>query len=168
MWHPRPVSETTTRADVSVAVEDPTAADVLALLQEHLDDMYETSPPESVHALDVERLRVPEITFVTARTADGALFGCGALKQHDATLGELKSMRTTAAARGRGVAAAILGYLLDVARDRGLERVSLETGSEDYFAPARRLYARHGFVPCGPFAGYTDDPNSVYLTIALA
>ena len=167
MWHARAVSETTTRADVRVAVEDPTAEDVLALLQEHLDDMHATSPPESVHALDVERLRASDITFVTARATDGGLLGCGALKQHDATLGELKSMRTTAAARGRGVAATVLAHLLDVARDRGLDRVSLETGTEDYFAPARRLYVRHGFEPCAPFAGYTDDPNSVYLTIAL-
>ncbi len=161
------MSETTTRADVRVAVEDLAADDVLALLQEHLDDMHATSPPESVHALDVDRLRGPDITFVTARSADGTLLGCGALKQHDATLGELKSMRTTAAARGRGVAAAVLAHLLDAARDRGLDRVSLETGSEDYFAPARRLYVRHGFEPCPPFADYTDDPLSVYLTRAL-
>ncbi len=160
--------ETTTRDDVRVVVEDPTTPDVLALLQEHLDDMHATSPPESVHALDVERLRAPDITFVTARSADGELLGCGALKQHDATLGELKSMRTTAAARGRGVAATVLAHLLDVARDRGLDRVSLETGTEDYFAAARRLYARHGFVPCAPFADYTDDPNSTYLTLSLA
>ena len=77
-------------------------------------------------------------------------------------------MRTTAAARGRGVAATVLAHLLDAARDRGLDRVSLETGTEDYFAAARRLYARHGFVPCAPFADYTDDPNSAYLTLALA
>lgn len=167
VWHARAVSETTTGAAVRVGAEDPTAADVLALLQEHLDDMYATSPPESVHALDVERLHTPDITFVTARADDGTLLGCGALKQHDATLGELKSMRTTAAARGRGVGAAVLGHLLDVARDRGLARVSLETGAEEYFAPARRLYARHGFVPCAPFADYTHDPLSVYLTLAL-
>ena len=167
MWQARRVSETTTRAGVRVAVEDPAAEDVLALLQEHLDEMHATSPPESVHALDVERLRAPDITFVTARSADGGLLGCGALKQHDATLGELKSMRTTAAARGRGVAATVLAHLLDVARDRGLDRVSLETGAEDYFAPARRLYARHGFVPCAPFADYTDDPNSTYMSRTL-
>lgn len=167
MWHARGVSETTTRAGVRVAVEDLAAEDVLALLQEHLDEMHATSPPESVHALDVERLRAPDITFVTARSADGGLLGCGALKQHDATLGELKSMRTTAAARGRGVAATVLAHLLDVARDRGLDRVSLETGAEDYFAPARRLYARHGFVPCAPFADYTDDPNSTYMSRTL-
>ncbi|WP_353708251.1 GNAT family N-acetyltransferase [Cellulosimicrobium sp. ES-005] len=161
------MSETTTRAGVRVAVEDLAAEDVLALLQEHLDEMHATSPPESVHALDAERLRAPDITFVTARSADGGLLGCGALKQHDATLGELKSMRTTAAARGRGVAATVLAHLLDVARNRGLDRVSLETGAEDYFAPARRLYARHGFVPCAPFADYTDDPNSTYMSRTL-
>ncbi|MFC8922418.1 GNAT family N-acetyltransferase [Cellulosimicrobium sp. NPDC057127] len=152
---------------VVVAVEDPATPDVVALLQEHLDDMYATSPPESVHALDVERLRDPAITFVTARSADGVLLGCGALKQHGPDLGELKSMRTTAAARGRGVAATVLTFLLDDARGRGLDRVSLETGAEDYFAAARRLYARHGFVGCPPFADYTDDPNSVYLTLPL-
>ncbi|OLT54687.1 GNAT family N-acetyltransferase [Cellulosimicrobium sp. CUA-896] len=154
-------------ARVVVAVEDPQAGDVLALLQEHLDDMYATSPPESVHALDVERLRVPGITFVTARSGDGTLLGCGALKQHDAAHGELKSMRTTAAARGRGVATAVLAFLLDDARRRGLARVSLETGAEEYFAAARRLYARHGFVGCAPFADYTEDPNSVFLTREL-
>lgn len=178
MWHSRRVTETTTAPEpdrtlpaepgrVVVAAEDPVADDVLALLQEHLDDMYATSPPESVHALDVERLRVPEITFLTARDADGALLGCGALKRHDADLGELKSMRTTAAARGRGVATTVLTSLLAVARDHGLTRVSLETGAEDYFAAARRLYARHGFVGCPPFADYTDDPNSVYITLPL-
>jgi len=161
------VDTTITQGDVRVAVEDPATADVLALLQEHLDDMFATSPPESVHALDVERLRVPEITFVTARDAGGALLGCGALKAHDAGLGELKSMRTTAAARGRGVARSVLGFLLDEARRRGVTRVSLETGTEDYFAPARRLYARHGFVGCPPFADYADDPNSTFMTLAL-
>ncbi len=155
------------RAGVVVGVEAPDADDVLALLQEHLDDMYATSPPESVHALDVERLRAPGITFVTARSADGVLLGCGALSQHDAGHGELKSMRTAAAARGRGVATAVLVFLLDDARRRGLTRVSLETGAEDYFAAARRLYARHGFVACPPFAHYREDPNSVFLTREL-
>lgn len=161
------MNDTTTRGDVRVAVEDPSATDVLALLQEHLDDMFATSPPESVHALDVERLRVPEITFVTARSAEGTLLGCGALKEHRDGLGELKSMRTTAAARGRGVATTVLVFLLDEARRRGMDRVSLETGAEAYFAPARRLYARHGFVGSPPFADYTDDPNSVFMTLGL-
>ncbi|MBD5785948.1 GNAT family N-acetyltransferase [Cellulosimicrobium terreum] len=129
--------------------------------------MHATSPPESVHALDVGRLRDPAITFVTARAPDGTLLGCGALKQHDASLGELKSMRTTAAARGRGVAAAVLAFLLEEARARGLDRASLETGVEDYFVPARRLYARHGFTTCPPFADYTNDPNSVFMSLDL-
>jgi len=151
-------------ATIAVAVEPPTAADVAALLTEHLDEMHATSPPESVHALDLGRLTAPDIVFVTARDADGTLLGCGALKLHDDGLGEVKSMRTTSGARGRGVATTVLLFLLDEARARGVARVSLETGAEDHFAPARRLYARHGFTPCGPFADYTDDPLSVYLT----
>lgn len=151
---------------VVVTVEPPTAPDVVALLTEHLEEMHATSPPESVHALDLDRLQGPEIVFVTARDDDGALLGCGALKLHD-ELAEIKSMRTTAAARGRGVATAVLLALLDLARERGRARVSLETGIEDHFAPARRLYARHGFTPCRPFADYTDDPLSVYFTRLL-
>ena len=151
----------------TVAVEPPVAADVVALLTEHLEEMHATSPPESVHALDLARLRADDIVFVTARDADGTLLGCGALKLHDADLAEIKSMRTTAAARGRGVATSVLLSLLDLARARGIGRVSLETGAEDHFIPARRLYERHGFVPCGPFADYTDDPLSVYLTRAV-
>lgn len=152
---------------MKVAVEDPATPDVVVLLDEHLADMHATSPPESVHALDLDRLRVPSVTFWTARGDDGVLLGCGALKEHDPGLGEIKSMRTTAAARGRGVAAAVLAVIVQTARDRGYARVSLETGAEDYFAPARRLYARHGFVPTGPFADYVPDPNSTFFTLAL-
>ena len=151
----------------TVAVEPPVAADVIALLTEHLEEMHATSPPESVHALDLDRLRADDIVFVTARDADGTMLGCGALKLHDADLAEIKSMRTTAAARGRGVATSVLLSLLDLARQRGIGQVSLETGAEDHFIPARRLYERHGFVPCGPFADYTADPLSVYLTRAV-
>jgi putative acetyltransferase len=151
-----------------IAVDDPKAADVLALLEEHLDDMYATSPAESVHALDPEALAHPSITFWTARDAEtGELLGIGALKQHPDGLGELKSMRTAAAARGRGVASAVLGAILAEARGRGIRDLKLETGTEDYFAPARALYAKHGFLRCGPFADYTDDPNSAYFALAL-
>lgn len=149
-----------------IEVDDLSGADVRALLAEHLADMHAASPPESVHALDLDALRAPEVTFVAARE-DGLLLGCGALKELDPSHGELKSMRTAAAARGRGVAAAVLAHLLAVARDRGYRRVSLETGAEDVFAPARRLYARHGFTPCAPFADYVEDPNSVFLTLEL-
>ncbi|GAA3534356.1 N-acetyltransferase [Aeromicrobium flavum] len=137
--------------------------DVRALLAEHLSDMFATSPAESVHALDLDALRDPAIEFWSARE-DGRLLGCGALKDLGDGHGEVKSMRTTSAARGRGVATAVLGHLLGVARARGFGRLSLETGTESYFAPARRLYLRHGFVPCEPFADYVLDPHSVFLT----
>ena len=138
----------------------------MALLLEHLDDMRATSPPESIHALDIDALAVPGITFVTARDGD-VLLGCGALKELSSDHGEVKSMRTTAAARGRGVAASVLGWLLTEARTRGLSRVSLETGTQDYFAAAHRLYLRHGFVDCEPFGDYALDPHSRYMSLAL-
>lgn len=151
-----------------IALDDPLAPDVLALLDEHLTDIHATSPAESVHALDPEALTHPAITFWSARdAATGALLGIGALKQHDDAMGELKSMRTAAAARGRGVASAVLGAIIAEARRRGIRTLNLETGIEPYFAAARALYARHGFTPCAPFADYTDDPNSVYLTLAI-
>jgi putative acetyltransferase len=150
-----------------VAPDDPLAPDVRALLDEHLAEMRRTSPPESVHALDPTALAAPDVVFLAARDDDGALLGCGALKALSATDGELKSMRTAPAARGRGVAAAVLDAVLEVARAAGLQRISLETGTEPSFEPAVRLYLRHGFVPCAPFAGYTDDPHSRYLTLAL-
>jgi len=151
---------------VRIEPDDLSGEDVRALLTEHLADMHAVSPPESVHALDLEALRAPGVTFVAARE-DGVLLGCGALKELDGAHGEVKSMRTAAGARGRGVAAAVLAHLLAVARERGYRRVSLETGAEDFFAPARRLYTRHGFAPCAPFADYTHDPHSVYLTLEL-
>ncbi|WP_277210753.1 GNAT family N-acetyltransferase [Isoptericola croceus] len=156
-----------------ITAESPARDDVRALLDEHLTDMFATSPAESVHALDHAALLAPSITFLTARTADGELLGCGAISELAATSdgvaghGELKSMRTAGTARGRGVATAVLDRLLETATERGYGRVSLETGSEDYFAPARRLYARRGFVECGPFAGYTADPFSVFMTLDL-
>ncbi|RZI80906.1 MAG: GNAT family N-acetyltransferase [Microbacterium sp.] len=125
--------------------------------------MYATSPAESVHALDVDALTAPSITFFTARD-DGLLLGCGALREIDPTHAEIKSMRTTAAARGRGVADAVLARMTQVATGRGYTRLSLETGVEDYFAAARRLYLRNGFVDCEPFGDYRPDRHSVFLT----
>ncbi|NUT72431.1 GNAT family N-acetyltransferase [Pseudarthrobacter sp. C4D7] len=156
---------------ISIDVDSPTRADVHQLLSEHLADMYATSPTESVHALDHSALSVPSITFWTARE-DGGLLGCGALKLLDSPAGivrhaEIKSMRTAASARGRGVATLMLRHILDDARGRNLERVYLETGTEDYFAPARRLYARHDFTECPPFAAYAPDPNSVFMELRL-
>jgi putative acetyltransferase len=152
---------------VKVAPDDPLAPDVRALLDEHLAEMRRTSPPESVHALDPRALAADGILFLAARDDDGSLLGIGALKALSLAEGELKSMRTAPSARGRGVAAGVLAALLERARARGMTRISLETGTEPFFAPAVRLYRRHGFEPCGPFADYTDDPNSRYLTLLL-
>jgi putative acetyltransferase len=146
-----------------IEIDDPARDDVSALLAEHLADMVATSPPESVHALDVSGLKSPEITFWTSRE-DGVLLGCGALKELDATHAEIKSMRTTHAARGRGVASGMLLHLLAVAEQRGYHRLSLETGAEDYFEPARGMYARHGFTVCEPFGTYVPDVHSVFMT----
>lgn len=151
---------------MDIAIDDPARADVLALLTEHLADMRATSPPESVHALGVDALKAAAVTFWTARR-DGALLGCAALKEIAPDHGEVKSMRTATASRGTGVAAALLLHLLDEARHRGYRRLSLETGSQEFFAPARRLYRRHRFVDCGPFADYVADPNSQFFTREL-
>lgn len=149
-----------------IVPDDLTAPAVRDLIAEHLDEMFATSPPESVHALPLASLESPDVTVWSAWDGDEVL-GCGALKELDASHGEVKSMRTRAAARGRGVGAAILATILAEARARGYQRLSLETGSEKHFAPARRLYARHGFEQCPPFADYTDDPNSVFMTRSL-
>ena len=139
---------------------------VIALLQEHLDWMHRTSPPESVHALDLDALRQPDIAFWTLWDGE-ALAGCGALRALDATHGEVKSMRTAQTHLRRGVAATMLEHLVAEARRRGYARLSLETGSMAYFAPAHALYARAGFRPCAPFGDFVEDPNSVFMTRAL-
>jgi len=149
-----------------IRVDDLRGTEVIALLQEHLDDMYATSPPESVHALDVEQLRHPSITFWTIWDGD-VLAGSIALKVLSATHGEIKSMRTPRMARGKGAAKALLAHLLSEARSRGYTRVSLETGSQDFFAPARTLYVQSGFSQCGPFEGYALDPHSVFMTLGV-
>lgn len=153
--------------DVTIQPDDPHRPDVLALLDEHLADMHAESPPESVHALDPSTLARPGLTFWTARTVDGSLLGCVALKELDASGGELKSMRTAAAARGRGVGGAMLAHVVAEATARGYRTLHLETGTQDYFAPARRLYARGGFVECAPFADYALDPYSVFFVLDL-
>lgn len=151
--------------------DDPGRADVRQLLSEHLADMFATSPVESVHALDAAALSGPDIRFWSARE-DAEVLGCGALKllqpgDVGTVQGEIKSMRTAAHARGRGIGTLLLAHILAEAREGGYGRLYLETGSQDFFAPARRLYQRHGFSVCPPFAGYGEDPNSVYMTLAL-
>lgn len=170
--HPSEPSHPSPPLPVVVAVDpDVAEPDVVALLEAHLADMRAVSPPESVHALDLDALRGPDVTFLTARDADGTLLGVGALRRLDDPgepgHGEVKSMRTAPGAVRRGVAATLLGGLVDLARAQGLRRVSLETGAEPFFEPARLFYAHHGFVECGPFHGYAPDPHSVFMTRAL-
>jgi len=136
------------------------------LLEEHLRSMRALSPPESVHALDLERLRAPEITFWSAWEGD-LLLGCGALLELDARHGEVKSMRTPEARRRTGAGRALLMHIIAEARSRGYERLSLETGSMAAFEPAHRLYESAGFTRTGPFGSYAEDPNSVFMTLAL-
>lgn len=145
-----------------IALDPVNSADVIALLEEHLADMFATSPPESVHALDVTKLQAADIHFWTARQ-DGVLLGCVALKQHSAELGEIKSMRTANSARGKGVGRALLQHLEREAIRLGIQSLYLETGSMEFFVPARTLYESAGFVHCGPFADYSEDPLSIYM-----
>lgn len=151
---------------MDIRLDDLRSAEVAGLLREHLRNMALHSPPESVHALDLAALRKPEITFWCAWQAT-ELLGCGALKELDRRHGEIKSMRTAAAHLRKGVAAALLRHILDEARRRAYRRLSLETGSMAAFAPARALYEKFGFRRCGPFAGYVEDPYSVFMTMKL-
>jgi putative acetyltransferase len=140
---------------------------IIELLRLHLARARAESPPCSVHALDLTGLQSPGIRFRAAWEGE-VLLGVGALKTLSPTHGELKSMHTAEAQRGRGVGGAMLRHLVALAREQGFTRLSLETGSMAYFDAARALYRRHGFTECGPFADYVLDPNSVYMTLALA
>ena len=149
---------------MEIRLDDLRGPEIRALLEEHLANMRRISPPESVHALDLEALRRPGITFWTVWDG-GRLLGCGALKQLDARHGEVKSMRTAEPARRRGVARAVLAHIVEEGRRRGYARLSLETGSQPFFAPAHRLYESFGFARSGPFDGYAEDPNSVFMAM---
>ena len=150
-----------------IRIDDLSGPEIRALLEEHLQSMHEDSPPESVHALDLTGLRKPGITFWSAWSQD-ELLGCGALKELDPAHGEIKSMRTSSARRREGVGRAMLKHIVSEARSRLYARLSLETGSMEAFAPARKLYESFGFTYCAPFADYTEDPNSVFMTRALS
>ncbi|MEZ8823735.1 GNAT family N-acetyltransferase [Vibrio amylolyticus] len=139
---------------------------VIELLKEHLADMYATSPAESVHALDVNALKAPEITFFSGWRGE-TLMGCVAIKALNEHHVELKSMRTSAHARKSGVASQLLKHALDNASGQGFTRMSLETGTEEYFRPARNLYEKFGFQSCAPFSDYQLDPHSQFMTIEL-
>ncbi|MFL5608402.1 MAG: GNAT family N-acetyltransferase [Gemmatimonadaceae bacterium] len=146
---------------------------VIALLHTHLLRARAETAPGSAHALDLSGLRAPDVTFWSAWTDDEengerAVVCVGALKRLSDTHGEVKSMHTAEAARGRGIATAMLRHIIAQAASRGMMRLSLETGSWPYFAPARALYARHGFVECAPFGEYGEDANSVFMTRVLS
>ena len=151
---------------MDIRIDDLSGPEVRQILTEHLEDMYASSPAESVFALDLDALKQSNITFWSV-WQDKQLLGCGALKTLSAEQGEIKSMRTTQAARNKGVASSLLQHIIQQALLRGMHKLSLETGSTDFFAPARKLYAKHGFSECGPFADYKLDPHSVFMTKQL-
>lgn len=151
---------------MNIEIDDLSRPAIHALLNEHLQNMYELSPPECVFALDLERLRQPDITFWSAWEGP-LLLGCGALKELERGHGEIKSMRTPAALRRKGAGRAILAHIVEVARSRSYERLSLETGAVEAFKPAQRLYESFGFAYCGPFGDYAVDPHSVFMTLRL-
>ena len=149
-----------------IEIDDLARPQVHALLEEHLSNMYELSPPEQVFALDLAKLRATDITFWTVWDEEN-LIGCGALKELSPTHGEIKSMRTPAAARGRGAGRAILAHIISVARQREYRTLSLETGTHAAFEPAHNLYRSKGFAMSGPFGNYRPDPHSVFMELRL-
>jgi putative acetyltransferase len=151
---------------MQIVIDDLSGPQIAGFLDEHVREMLSVSPPESKHALDLDGLRQPEVTFWTVRDGD-TLVGCGAIKRLDATHAEVKSMRTSPARKRSGVASLLLGHIIGEAARMGLRRLSLETGSAGFFAPARRLYEKFGFEYCEPFGDYRPDPSSVFLTRAL-
>lgn len=140
---------------------------IRALLGRHLAHSAASSPAESCHALDLEGLRETGVTFWSAYDGE-RLVGCGALMELDAATGEIKSMHTLEEVRGRGVASALLRHIIATAEARGYEALLLETGSMEAYAPARALYARHGFRECPPFGDYVEDPHSTFMKLDLA
>jgi putative acetyltransferase len=151
---------------MTIRPDDLSSPEIATFLEEHIADMRAVSPPESKHALDLAGLRQPEIAFWIIWD-EARIAGCGALKQLDATHGEVKSMRTARTHRQRGVASMMLGHIVEEAQRRGYRRLSLETGAMPFFEPARKLYRKHGFEPCGPFGSYKVDPNSAFFTKLL-
>ena len=149
-----------------IKLDDLTGPKIAELLEDHLREMHEHSPPESVHALDLDTLRKPEITFWSIWSGE-VLVGCGALKELSPKHAEIKSMRTSSNYARQGVGARMLRHLMHEAEARGYRRLSLETGSMAYFDPARAFYRAFGFQICGPFAQYCEDPNSVFMTKEL-
>ena len=152
--------------NISILIDDLSDPEVIQFLEDHLAHMIEVTPPGHVHALGVDALRKPDITFWSLREGS-TLICCGALKELDSKHAELKSMRTAPSHLGKGYASRLLEFVLSEAKNRGYQRVSLETGSYDAFKPARRLYEKYGFRYCGPFSDYSQNPNSVFMTVDL-
>ncbi len=151
---------------LKIIVGDLSDSKVRGLITEHLEQMSKISPPESVHAFNLDGLKQPDVTFWSAWEND-TLLGCGALKELDDQHGEIKSMRTATSHLRKGVAKRILQHIMEEAKRRGYQRLSLETGSMKAFEPAKRLYASFGFQYCKPFSDYIEDPNSVFMTKEL-
>lgn len=151
---------------MKIVVDDLSGAEIAAFLDEHLQQMRSITPLESKHALDLDALRTPEVTFWTVADGD-ALVGCGAIKRLDADHAEVKSMRTRPVRQRSGVASLLLGHIIAEATRMGFTRLSLETGSDEFFLPARKLYEKFGFAYCEPFADYRPDPHSAFMTRTL-
>jgi len=151
---------------MEIKIDDLSGGEVVSLLEEHLADMYATSPAESVHALDVEALKSPNITFFSA-WIENSIAGCIAIKTLSDSDAEIKSMRTAQSLRGKGVASILLEHAINFAKENGYTRISLETGTQDFFLPARKLYKKYGFQECGPFSTYELDPNSLFMMLNI-
>ena len=151
---------------LEIRIDDLRGPEIAELLMEHLRSLAEVSPPGSMHALDLDKLRKPEITFWSLWQGNEVV-GCGALKELNPTHGEIKSMRTAAAHLRKGRGSMLLQHIIAEAQRRGYQRLSLETGATDYFKPAHTLYRKFGFIVCSPFADYVEDPNSVFMTKEL-
>ena len=151
---------------MKIIIDDLSSPEIASFLQEHIEDMRATSPPESKHALDLLGLKHSDITSWSA-TYENKIVACGALKKLSATHAEIKSMRTSARLRGKGLASKMLQHILDEAKARQYKKLSLETGSMEFFTPARSLYKKFGFLECPPFADYKNDPNSIFMQIIL-
>jgi putative acetyltransferase len=154
--------------ELDMAIADPRIDDVRQLIEHHLKFGRLHSPPQDAHALEVDDLLDPVVTLFSIRRHGGKLVAIGALKRLDDRHAELKTMHTAEHVRGLGIGRAMLDHLLTVARERGFERVSLETGVMEAFAPARSLYLSAGFAPCEPFGDYRPSPNTTYMTMSVS
>lgn len=151
---------------MEIIVDDLSSKEISEFLDQHIKDMKSVSSPESKHALDLDGLKSADITFWTVYD-EGQIVGCGAIKELSQTQGEIKSMRTLTSKRGKGIASTLLRHVIQTAKLRGYEKLSLETGSMEFFEPARQLYLKHGFEFCQPFGTYIEDPNSVFMELKL-